>query len=172
MIHRNLLVGAGVATALALGSSLAAAEPVEIRIQGDYLVGPDRDGLRFTGGDHGGSFDETFTFDVRPADSGSLTLPFAAAPGDDTAIFELYRLAAPLPVILPSYNQIGFDSLHYLAGAVEGTPERALVWVVAGRRHDGKTVVDPGLALRFPLVMQYDTPRRLSAAIEPTGHLL
>ena len=58
---------------------------------------------------------------MRPAaDGGALPLPVPAAPGDPAGVWELSRLAAPLPTILPSYNQIGFDSLHYLVGLVEG----------------------------------------------------
>ncbi|MCA9607745.1 MAG: PQQ-like beta-propeller repeat protein, partial [Myxococcales bacterium] len=42
----------------------AAGSPVTVRVQGDYLENLDREGLRFTGGTVGGSFDASFTFDV------------------------------------------------------------------------------------------------------------
>ena len=76
--------------------------------------------------------------------------------GDPGSVFELARYAAPNPTMLPSWNQIGFDSLHYLGGAVEGDASRALVWVVGGRLADGRTVIDPASTLRFPLRLEYD----------------
>ena len=50
---------------------------------------------------------------------------------DPTAIYELSRLSLPLPTVLPSYNQIGFDSLHYLLGTAEAHG-------LDGRRVDGR----------------------------------
>ena len=35
---------------------------------------------------------------------------------DPAATYEISAPVVPLPTILPSYNQIGFDSLHYLLG--------------------------------------------------------
>jgi hypothetical protein len=67
--------------------------------------------------------------------------------------------------MLPSWNQIGFESLHYLAGAVAAAgaghdpgagTTKTLVWVVGAKLLDGRTVADPSLELRFPLVMEYD----------------
>jgi hypothetical protein len=75
-------------------------------------------------------------------------------------VWELRRLALPLPTLLPSYNQIGFDSLHYLIGMVEpsGDPGRALAWVVGGKRAAGaqETVVDPATKVLFPLEVAHD----------------
>jgi hypothetical protein len=82
-----------------------------------------------------------------------------AAPGDPAGVWELSRLAAPLPTILPSYNQIGFDSLHYLVGLVEGDGAgRAVAWVVGGRLTEGenRTVVDPATRVLFPLEVTHD----------------
>ncbi|MCW5890903.1 MAG: PQQ-like beta-propeller repeat protein [bacterium] len=134
--------------------------PLHVRVHGDYLVNPDRQGLRFTGGSVGGAFAADLTFDVRPAaDGGPLPLPVPAAPGDPAGIFELSRLAAPLPTILPSYNQIGFDSLHYLVGLVESTADgQAIAWVVGGRLAEGenRAVVDPATRVLFPLELRHD----------------
>ena len=82
-----------------------------------------------------------------------------AAPGDPAGVWELSRLAAPLPTILPSYNQIGFDSLHYLVGLVEGDGDGgAIAWVVGGRLAEGenRTVVDPATRVLFPLEVRHD----------------
>jgi outer membrane protein assembly factor BamB len=129
--------------------------PLDVHVVGRYLVNPTRQGLRFSGGQVGGTFDQTFTFAVRtlgPDDA--IPLPVPATPGDPAGIWQLRRVATPLPTILPSYNQIGFDSLHYLIGLVEETvPARALAWVVGGRQGAGSgvTVVDPATRVLFPV---------------------
>jgi outer membrane protein assembly factor BamB len=132
---------------------------VSVSIAGQYLVNPTRVGLRFSGGEVGGSFAQTFDFDVRAVGPDqSLPLPVPAAPGDPAGVWELYRIAAPLPTILPSYNQIGFDSLHYLIGLVEGgAPGQAVAWVVGGKLAAGSntTVVDPATRVLFPLTVTH-----------------
>jgi hypothetical protein len=127
-----------------------------VDIEGSYRTELWRFGLKFFGGSRGGSLDQSFNFRVAPRGEAPSPLRPPREPGDRTTVFEMSRFAAPNPTMLPSWNQIGFDSLHYLGGAVEGTPERALLWVVAGRAHEGQTRVDPSLEMRFPLVVEYD----------------
>ena len=129
-----------------------------VRIRGDFLDGFMRVGLRFIGGTVGGSFDETFRFRVRPRDPLAFPLPVAAAPGEDTGALELYRLATPMPTILPSYNQIGFDSIQYLIGMVRKNEDGTIVaWGIGGSTDDrGNTVVDPASRVRFPLSLSFD----------------
>ncbi len=135
---------------------------VRVDITGSYRVDPWRFGLKFFGGRRGGSLDASFRFEVGPREVGpredAVTSPYRVPeePGDPGSTFVLRRFAAPHPTMLPSWNQIGFDSLHYLAGIVEGLPERSLLWVIAGRPVGGRVVPDPGLRLRFPLVMEAD----------------
>lgn len=131
---------------------------LRVRIEGRYLVDLQRSGLRFHGGHPGGSFDESFEFDVQPRAGGAFPLPVPHAPGDPSGVWELYRLAAPLPAILPSYNQIGFDSIHYLIGMVEGDGRSAIAWAVGGRLAEGgnRTEIDPASRVRFPLELEYD----------------
>ena len=127
-----------------------------VRIQGQYLINPDREGLAFSGGDVGGTFDKTFTFELSTGAAGDLPLPIPTAPGDDAGVWALTRLAAPMPAILPSYNQIGFDSLHYLVGLVEGDGQTGVAWVV-GALPDGDGVVpDPTTATVFPLAVRWE----------------
>jgi hypothetical protein len=132
---------------------------IEVRVRGRYvdrLVY--REGLRFTFAESsGGTFDETFTFEI-PARS-PIAFPFevASKPGEDTGIVELYRIAAPLPTILPSYNQIGFDSIHYVIGLVEGNGDEVLGWGVGGTLDaDASVIVNPDSDVRFPLVFRWD----------------
>lgn len=129
---------------------------VRVDLRGSYRTRLWRLGLKFFGGTRGGGLERSFTFRVAPRPDSASPYRVPSAPGEPATVLELSRLAAASPSMLPSWNQIGFDSLHYLAGAVEGTPERALLWVVAGRVRNGRTEVDPTLALRFPLTMEYD----------------
>lgn len=134
--------------------------PLSVHVSGTYLVNPDRDGLRFSGGTPGGTFTSDLAFQVRPAATGgALPLPVPSAPGDPAGTWELSRLAAPLPTILPSYNQIGFDSIHMLLGLVESTADgRAIAWVAGARLADGenRTVIDPTTRVLFPLEVRND----------------
>ncbi len=130
---------------------------VSIRVRGDYLVNPERQGLRFSGGTRGGGFDQTFVFAVRPAPVEVFGFQVPAQPGEPSSTWEINRLAAPLPTMLPSYNQIGFDSLHYLVGVVEGSPDRFVTWVVGAKLATGenRTVVDPATRAMFTLDARY-----------------
>ncbi len=132
---------------------------IQVRVRGNYLDDLTfREGLRFTFRPGvGGTFDETFTFDVPARSETPFPFPVAGAPGDDTGIVELYRIAAPLPTILPSYNQIGFDSIHYLIGLVEGDGNDMIAWGVGGTLNgEGQTIVNPGSRVRFPLMFRWD----------------
>lgn len=133
---------------------------VTVDLAGNFLVDPDREGLRFSGGRVGGAFAERFSFTVPPAaDGGVFPLPIPAAPGDPSGLWELSRFATPLPTILPSYNQIGFDSLHYLLSLVESSGDgRTIGWVHGGRRAVGstRTVADPTSRVLFPVELRHD----------------
>src|SRR5262249_38816325 len=115
-------------------------------------VDPDRDGLKMTGGKPGGPIDQTLHFAIAAPPSPAYAL-HAPAPADDSAsTLELYRLAAPLPTIMPSYNQIGFDRLHYVGGIAEGSADHFVGWVVGGKLDAGDhTVVDPATKAVFAL---------------------
>jgi outer membrane protein assembly factor BamB len=130
---------------------------VTVDLQGSYLVNLDRTGLKLSGGTVGGMVEQSFTFALTPAASYPLAAPIPMQPGDPAGVFELSRISLPYPTILPSYNQIGFDSLHYLIGLVEGTSDRALAWMVGGKVIEGQTdaVVDPATQTLLPLVVTY-----------------
>jgi len=129
-------------------------DKVSLRIQGDYLEDFDREGLKFPGGSKAGDFDQTFDFGLSAPGATELPLPIPATPGDPAGVWEFYRLAAPLPTILPSYNQIGFDSLHYLIGVVEP----GLAWVIGALPVEGedRAEVDPATGVAFPMQMRYE----------------
>jgi hypothetical protein len=70
------------------------------------------------------------------------------------------RLAIPLPTLMPSYNQIGFDSLHYVVGVVEAEAGHGVGWMAGGRLLEGGAVsVDPATKALFPLDLAIDGDR-------------
>jgi len=136
----------------------AAGSTLAVRLEGRYFTGFERDGGRFFGGTPAGRLDQTFQFQLRPHPASGIRLTVPKYPGDPAGGWDLYRLAAPLPTILPSYNQIGFDSIHYLIGLVEGGDRHAVGWVVGGRVADAgnRATVDPDSRVRFPVEVDLD----------------
>jgi outer membrane protein assembly factor BamB len=133
---------------------------IDVRVRGHYLDRlVYREGLRFTFDESSGAtFDETFTFEIPARTETAFPFEVGEEPGvDDTGIVELYRIAAPLPTILPSYNQIGFDSIHYIIGLVEREGDEIVAWGVGGVLEEGgNAVVNPSSDVRFPLVFRWD----------------
>ena len=131
---------------------------LQVALRGAVRTDPWRFGLKAFGGSEGGRFDERFDFAVRPRAAAPMPYAVPRQPGDPATAFEVGRIAAPNPTMLPSWNQIGFDSIRWLGGIVEGQGDRAVVWFVGGR-HDGATgraVVDPANGTRFALVLDWD----------------
>ena len=94
-----------------------------------------------------GDFSETFTFRVAAQETARLPLAIGA---DRVDALEWTRLAAPLPTMLPSLNQIGFDYMDWIMAPVWiGPPDaaghgRAVVWAIGARRDKhGQPVADP-----------------------------
>lgn len=118
--------------------------PLSVHVHGNYLVNLARKGLRLSGGQVGGSVDATFDTSVPAPTAGQL---------DPSATYELSRLSIPLPTVMPSYNQIGFDQLRYLLGTVETQGSSGVVWMVGGMVPSGATaaVVDPATQAVIPM---------------------
>jgi hypothetical protein len=75
---------------------------------------------------------------------------------------ELTRLAAPIPSMLPSLNQIGFDYMDWLMGPVVMTPADAngqgkfILWAIGAKQNAaGQLVADPTSDFALPLSGQY-----------------
>jgi hypothetical protein len=107
-----------------------------------------------------GSFDSTLKFRTQPRTRGAK-LPLAVHRASVGAL-ELSRLALPLPSLLPSVNQIGFDSYDLIAGTLQKTkpgPDgvgRVLLWVIGARRApNGMAAADPSGNFAFALAGQY-----------------
>jgi outer membrane protein assembly factor BamB len=122
-----------------------------VRIRGDWRVGsaPVSDA---------GTVDTTLGFRTSRS-RGKLPL---RAGRQGVRAFTISRLAIPLPPLLPSVNQIGFDSYDMIAGTIargranrrgEG---RLLLWVIGARRdRDGVLRPDPSGNFQFPLSGTY-----------------
>lgn len=136
----------------------AAGGTLAVTLKGKIITDMSRVGLKFFGGSDGGTFEQTFNFKIAPRQGGAMPYSAPVRPGAPTSAFEFSRLAAPNPSMLPSWNQIGFDSLHYIGGMVTGAGNGGIVWVVGGKLDgaEGRTVVDPDLEVRFVLNMDYD----------------
>jgi outer membrane protein assembly factor BamB len=122
-----------------------------IRVRGDWRVGsaPVTDA---------GAVDTTLGF--RTARSGGR-LPLRTGRKGVSA-FTISRLAIPLPPLLPSVNQIGFDSYDMIAGTIARSKAnrrgrgRLLLWVIGARRdRHGLLRPDPNGNFQFPLAGPY-----------------
>jgi hypothetical protein len=125
------------------------AGPLSIAVHASYLTGLDRMGLRLTGGHTGGAVDAKFTTSVRPSTAGAI---------DATSAYEVTRLSVPLPTVMPSYNQIGFDQMRYLLGTVEASGaagSSGIAWMVGAKlpAGGGASVVDPATQAVFPMAV-------------------
>ena len=130
---------------------------ITIRIAGMVRHRLKRFGLKFFGGRRYGRIEEVFTFAVEENQNIPSSFKSAAEDGLQTRI-EFSRLSVPIPSMLPSYNQIGFDSLHYIGGAVTKIGEsKILFWIIEGRLDENNnTGIDPESITRYPMVLDYN----------------
>ena len=130
---------------------------ISVTVSGTYKTNLMRFGLKFFGGRNAGKVTQTFTFKINPPSNAAN--PFVTAlDNQQQSILEFSRLSVPTPSMLPSYNQIGFDSLHYVGGAVaKNNAGQTILWVIEGRLDEnGKTKIDPAAITRYPLLLDYD----------------
>ncbi len=132
-------------------------DTVTITLKAPYKTEPARFGLKAFAGRDATPIEKTVTFTIAKPEGASNPFTLAQHGQGEASVIELSRLSVPNPVMLPSYNQIGFDSLHYLAGAVAPAGDDTLLWVVGGKLSaDGTTTYDPSLQVRFPLLLHYE----------------
>ncbi len=129
-----------------------------LQVDGAWYTGGWRLGNLTLGGSRAGRFQQRFELAVEPVRPG----PPLSAAADAVSAFELTRLAAPLPAMLPSLNQIGFDYMDWIVGAIEVGPASddgtgsLLLWAVGARRDaQGRLVPDPGSDFALPLAGEY-----------------
>lgn len=123
---------------------------MQLTVSGQWLRDPERDGLQTEGGDVGGDFERAFVIGRATSVAGPAPA-VATAPGDAAQQWVLSRLAAPLPTLLPSYNQIGFDSLYFVVGLVDLDEDgNGVAWLVEGASTPDGIVAVPGTRGMFP----------------------
>ncbi len=111
-----------------------------VRIEGAYRVDPWYIGNLDFGGRQAGRFEKTLRFHVSPPSQPRL--PLTAGEGRAPAL-EFTRLAVPIPTMMPSLNQIGFDYIEQIQGLVDMDPPgedgtgRFVLWTI-GARYDGE----------------------------------
>jgi hypothetical protein len=132
---------------------LAPGRTYTVTASGDYYTGGWRLGNLSLGGSRTGSFTGTFHFKV-PEVGASLPLRIGT---DQVTGLELTRLAAPIPSMLPSLNQIGFDYMDWLMGPVVMTPADAngqgkfILWAIGAKQNEtGHLVADPTSDFALP----------------------
>jgi outer membrane protein assembly factor BamB len=90
------------------------------------------------------------SFRARTGDDGVPWNPTIAA--DAVSGLQMSRLAVPLPPMLTSVNQIGFDSYDWVGGVVRTDPGNTVVWFVGAKPDaDGTLVADPEALFAFPV---------------------
>ena len=105
-------------------------------------------GLKLSGGTPGGTAQLSFNATVNPAGTAPLSV---------ASTWTVTRLSVPLPTVMPSYNQIGFDSLVYILGLAEIDGTSAVGWMVGGVSDaQGNDSVDPATEAILPLSVAID----------------
>lgn len=125
-----------------------------LTVGGRYYTGGWRIGNLSLGGRFAGRFERTFRFQVQEPALPALPLPIT--PHENTALVWT-RLAAPLPTMLPSLNQLGFDYIYWIIGAVEMTPPdsagqgKCILWAIGAKQAaDSTLAVDPASDFTLP----------------------
>jgi hypothetical protein len=130
-----------------------------VTVEGNTYTGGTPIGNLTLFGSKTGTFSDTLSFKVEPSE---LTqLPLRIDP-DQVSALEWTRLAAPIPTMLPSLNQIGFDYIDWVIGTIDRTPPdaqgrgRVLLWAIGAKRDaNGVLAADPQTKFILPLVGEY-----------------
>lgn len=138
---------------------LTPGQTITIKVQGNTYTGGLHIGNLTLGGKRLGRFEETLAFTVEKNQADRVPLTVAE---EQVSAFEWTRLSVPIPTMLPSLNQIGFDYMDWIIGLV-GIAEpdvknqgRMILWAVGGHRDEaGELVCDPETDFVLPLSGTY-----------------
>ena len=123
-----------------------------INLKGNYYLGGWNMGNLKIGGKKIGKFEKSLNFIVNPAKNFDL-LEF---PNEINA-FELTRITAPLPPMLPSLNQIGFDYMDWGIGIISQKKistnlTKVIVWTAGIEKNkNGEIYINPETDFLFPM---------------------
>jgi len=138
---------------------LSPGQAYNLSVKGKYYTGGLRLGNMTFGGNQVGTFAGQFTFRAQASQAAQPPLSVSA---NQVSAIEWTRLAAPLPPMLPSLNQIGFDYMDWILGTIAITPPGAenqgkfILWAIGGvRTPDGALAVEPGSDFSLPLNGRY-----------------
>jgi len=137
---------------------LSSGQTYTLKVDGKYYTGGMRLGNMTIGGSKSGTFNGEFNFKVEES---AQVLPLNVGTTKSTA-FEWTRLAAPIPPMLPSLNQIGFDYMEWIVAPVMITladtngQGKFVLWAI-GAKHaaDGSLAPDPKSDFTLPLNGNY-----------------
>lgn len=110
----------------------------------DYFSGGMYAANLLLGGEKAGNITDTFAFSI-PESSTALPL---SVDKDETSALQWARLSVPLPAIMASVNQIGFDTWNWILGTIippdpNYRDGQFLMWAIGGRfDEDGVLVAD------------------------------
>ncbi|MFO7683132.1 MAG: PQQ-binding-like beta-propeller repeat protein [Chloroflexota bacterium] len=127
----------------------------QLSVDGAYYTGGVSLGNLQLGGSQSGTFSDSFAFRTTAP---GLPQPALAVGEEAVSAFEWTRLAAPIPPMLPSLNQIGFDYMDWIMGVVDiSEPDDSgqgqfLLWVIGAKvDENGALVADPESDFMLPL---------------------
>ncbi len=133
---------------------LTPGQTYQLTVQGRAYTGGLRLGNLALGGKFYTHFSSSFQFKV-PASTGRLPLEIT---GSHASALEWTRLAAPIPSMLPSLNQIGFDYIDWImAPAWIGPADpqgraKLILWAIGARKDaSGQLCPDPASDFILPL---------------------
>lgn len=122
-------------------------ETYQVSVRGRYYTGGLKLGNLTIGGRGRGHFSTNFSVQVE--DNRDTWLPMTTG-GNKVSAFEMTRLSAALPPMLPSLNQIGFDEMDWIVGTVLLSPldqygkGRCVLWAIDGHLDgSGMLVANP-----------------------------
>lgn len=118
---------------------------VRLNLSARWRFDPQRDGLRMWGGQGGKPFERLHIFKLAPA---------LRCPDTPPETLWLQRIVMALPMLMPSYNQIGFESLVYCLGRVARVSGNRWLYWLTGCKPSADP--NPETLVRFPLVADYD----------------
>ncbi len=147
-----------------------------LTVSGNYYTGGLALGNLQLGGHSSGPFANTFSFQTADV---SADLPLSIG-SEQVSALEWTRLAVPIPPMMPSLNQIGFDYMDWIMTPVVISPPdaqgqgRFVLWVTGARMtEEGQLVADPESDFLLPFNGRYQGQdvilRNESIIMEVTG---